>query len=86
MNRDFTSNVKRMGEQGGTGVRLLLIHGDSDSGMPYEASAGVVKELVPWAVVKLYEKCGHGPNETHAERLLQDILDFVGGNGDEKGA
>jgi pimeloyl-ACP methyl ester carboxylesterase len=77
LERDFTPEVRGLGEQGDEGVRLLLLHGDSDSGMPYEASAGVVKELVPRAQVKIYEKGGHGLNVTHAEQLLRDILDFV---------
>ena len=76
--RDFTPEVTRLGEQGKDGVRLLLLHGDSDSGIPYEAGAGIVKKLVPRAEVKLYEKGGHGLNVTHAAQLLDDILAFVG--------
>lgn len=75
--RDFTPEVTRLGEQGKDGVRLLLVHGGSDSGMPYEASAGIVKKLVPRAEVKIYEKGGHGLMVTHAGQLLNDILAFV---------
>lgn len=84
MQRDFTPEVTRLGEQGKEGVRLMLLHGDSDTGMPYEASSKFVKDLVPRAEVKLYEKAGHGLNVTHAEQLVRDIVDFVGGIGCEK--
>jgi pimeloyl-ACP methyl ester carboxylesterase len=79
LHRDFRPLVKRLGEQGEEGVKVLLIHGDSDKSMPYECSAGVVKEMVPRAEAKIYEKASHGMYLTHAEQVLQDILDFIGG-------
>jgi non-heme chloroperoxidase len=79
VHRDFTPLVKQLGEQGKGGVRVLLIHGDSDKSAPYECSAGVVKEMVPRAEAKIYEKAAHGMYLTHANQVLQDILDFVGG-------
>jgi pimeloyl-ACP methyl ester carboxylesterase len=39
---------------------LLLIHGGADGGVPFEASAGRVKQLVPRAQVVTYENGGHG--------------------------
>lgn len=38
----------------------LIMHGDADQGSPLEASAGIVKEMLPWADLKVYEKAGHG--------------------------
>lgn len=76
--RDFTAEVTRLGKQGPDGARVLVIHGDSDTSMPYEASAGVVKELVPRAEVKLYKKGAHALNVTHADQLLKDIVEFAG--------
>jgi pimeloyl-ACP methyl ester carboxylesterase len=75
--RDFTPEVTRLGQQGQDGVKILVVHGDSDTGLPYEASAGVVKKLVPRAEMKIYEKASHGINVTHAEQFLNDILTFT---------
>ena len=44
----------------GSKVPMLILHGDSDTGSPVEASSALVKELVPWAELKVYEKAGHG--------------------------
>jgi pimeloyl-ACP methyl ester carboxylesterase len=41
-------------------VPVMILHGDSDSGMPLEASSAVVHELLPWSELKVYEKAGHG--------------------------
>lgn len=38
----------------------LILHGDTDQGMPLEASSQVVKEMLPWVELKIYEKAGHG--------------------------
>jgi hypothetical protein len=47
--------------------------------MPYEASSKIVKELVPGAEVKLYEKAAHGLYFTHKKQVLEDLLKFVDG-------
>ncbi|KAK4121206.1 alpha/beta-hydrolase [Parathielavia appendiculata] len=41
-------------------VPILILHGDSDAGMPLKTSAAVVHELLPWSQLKVYEKAGHG--------------------------
>lgn len=41
-------------------VPILILHGDSDGGMPLETSAAVVHEILPWSQLKVYEKAGHG--------------------------
>ena len=56
---------------------LLILHGDSDMGMPFEASTEVVAAMVPETDVRLYEKAGHWLYETHAQRVLEDIVGFV---------
>lgn len=38
----------------------LILHGDSDQGSPLDASAAIIKEMLPWAELKVYEKAGHG--------------------------
>jgi non-heme chloroperoxidase len=49
-----------MCEKDGVRVPVMILHSDSDVGMPLEVSAMKVKELVPWADLKVYEKAGHG--------------------------
>jgi len=39
---------------------VLIIHGDADTGMPLEGSSEVVKEIIPWSELKVYEGAGHG--------------------------
>lgn len=71
---------------------LLILHGDSDQGMlrsdvitymlicpgmPYEASSAIIKDLVPDADVRVYEKAAHGLYLTHKEQVLRDVLSFV---------
>lgn len=81
--RDFTEDLREFGKEGeregekGRGVPLLVLHGDRDAGMPYEASARIVRELVPRAEVKVYEKAAHGLCVTHAQRVVGDVLEFV---------
>ena len=75
--RDFTEDLREFGKQGDRGVPLLVLHGDRDAGMPYEASARIVRELVPRAEVKVYEKAAHGLCVTHAQRVVGDVVDFV---------
>jgi pimeloyl-ACP methyl ester carboxylesterase len=41
-------------------VPVLILHGDSDAGMPLETSAAIVHKLLPWSQLKVYEKAGHG--------------------------
>ena len=47
-------------ELAGSEVPVLILHGDSDQGMPMEASALVIKEMVPRVDLRIYEKGGHG--------------------------
>lgn len=58
-------------------IPILVIHGDSDQSMPAEASAKIIKDMVPWAQLKVYEKAGHGLYLTHASEFVADILAFV---------
>jgi pimeloyl-ACP methyl ester carboxylesterase len=48
------------GGRGENSLPILILHGDSDAGMPVETSAAVVQKLLPWSALKVYEKAGHG--------------------------
>ncbi|KAK4039493.1 Alpha/Beta hydrolase protein [Parachaetomium inaequale] len=58
-------------------VPVLILHGDSDAGMPLETSAAIVQKLLPWSQLKVYEKAGHGLYLTHAQQVVDDILAFL---------
>ncbi|KAK0616553.1 Alpha/Beta hydrolase protein [Immersiella caudata] len=56
---------------------VLILHGSEDVGMPVEVSGGLVKGMLEWAVLRVYEGAGHGLYQTHAERVVRDVLEFV---------
>lgn len=41
-------------------IPIMILHGDSDPGMPLETSAALVKGILPWSILKIYENAGHG--------------------------
>jgi hypothetical protein len=55
---DFNEKLLRLGED--SQVPILCVHGDSDTGAPYEKSTKVVKEIIPRVQVELYEEAAHG--------------------------
>lgn len=55
---DFNEKLVRLGED--SQVPILCVHGDSDTGAPYEVSTKLVKEIIPRAQVELYEQAAHG--------------------------
>ncbi|KAK4119677.1 alpha/beta-hydrolase [Parathielavia appendiculata] len=58
-------------------VPILILHGESDAGMPPKTSAALVHQLVPWSQLKVYEKAGHGLYLTHTQQVLDDMLAFM---------
>ncbi|GBQ65554.1 non-heme chloroperoxidase [Ameyamaea chiangmaiensis NBRC 103196] len=58
-------------------VPTLVIHGDDDQVVPFEATGKLTAALVPGATLKVYEGAPHGFVVTHQERLKADLLAFV---------
>lgn len=56
-------------------VPIMILHGDSDQGSPLEASSQIVKDMLPWADLKVYEKGGHGMLNASASRGLLQLAD-----------
>ncbi|OIW31993.1 alpha/beta-hydrolase [Coniochaeta ligniaria NRRL 30616] len=56
---------------------VMILHGDADQGMPLEASSKIVKEMIPWTELKVYERAGHGLYLTHASQVIADLVGFV---------
>ena len=60
-------------------VPTLVIHGDKDQVNPVETGGKKVAELIPGAVLKVYEGAPHGVAVSHRDRLARDILAFSRG-------
>lgn len=58
-------------------VPTLIVHGDRDVSAPLAITGRKTAALLPHATVKIYEGAPHGLFLTHAQRLNQDLLDFV---------
>ncbi|TKA64310.1 hypothetical protein B0A49_07094 [Cryomyces minteri] len=72
---DLTSESEKVSDE--SAIPLIVLHGDSDQGMPLEASTDIIKKIMPRTQVKIYKKAGHGLYLTHAGQVLQDLLKFV---------
>ncbi|KAH6714611.1 alpha/beta hydrolase fold-containing protein [Leptodontidium sp. MPI-SDFR-AT-0119] len=73
---DFSKELEALGQ--GSDVPILLLHGDSDVGAPVEVAAARVKQIIPRAKVKVYENASHILIITHSQKILSDIVEFVG--------
>jgi non-heme chloroperoxidase len=64
LQKPMMAELKKLAEAGAANesdkMPILILHGDSDAGMPLETSAALVHEVLPWSELKVYEKAGHG--------------------------
>ena len=58
-------------------VPTLVIHGDDDQIVPFEVGGKRSAELIPGAVLEVYEGGAHGLPDTDRERLHADLLGFI---------
>jgi non-heme chloroperoxidase len=61
-------------------VPTLLIHGTADKTVPIDATARAVARAVPQARLIEYDGEAHGLFATQTERLIGDLLAFLGGD------
>ncbi|WP_019547994.1 alpha/beta fold hydrolase [Streptomyces sulphureus] len=70
---DFTEDLKKFD------VPTLVVHGDDDQVVPFEATGKKAARIVPDATLKVYEGGSHGialvPG--HKEKFHQDLLAFL---------
>ncbi len=59
------------------GVPTLVIHGTKDETVPIDATAREAARLIPNARLVEYEGAPHGLTATHADRLFEDLRDFL---------
>ena len=60
-------------------IPFLVIHGTGDGTVPIEASGRRSVKLLPQATLSEYDGEPHGVFLTAADRLSEEILQFVGG-------
>lgn len=61
-------------------VPTLVIHGTADKTVPIDGTARAVARAVPQAQLVEYEGEAHGVFATQTERLIGDLLAFLGGD------
>lgn len=59
-------------------VPTLVIHGDSDGIVPFEASGRRTAAAIPGAMTAIVNGAPHGLNTTHAQAFNADLIDFLG--------
>jgi len=59
-------------------VPTLVIHGTADKTVPIDATGRVVAKQVPGAKLIEYDGSAHGLFATDKDRLIADLLDFLG--------
>ena len=62
-------------------VPTLIIHGTADVTVPIDPTARALAKAVPAAQLIEYDGEPHGVFATQTERLTNDLLSFLGGNG-----
>lgn len=55
----------------------LVIHGDDDRVVPFEATGKLAAAAIPSSVLKVYPGAPHALCFTHKEQLNQDLLHFI---------
>ncbi|WP_151523636.1 alpha/beta fold hydrolase [Serinicoccus kebangsaanensis] len=58
-------------------VPTLVLHGDADAVVPFEASGQRTAAAVPGSTVTVVERAPHGLNVSHAEEFNQALLSFL---------
>jgi pimeloyl-ACP methyl ester carboxylesterase len=61
-------------------VPVLVVHGTSDATVPIDSSGRRSAQILPNAMLSEYSGEPHGLFLTAADRLNQDLLDFIAGN------
>lgn len=68
---DFTEDLKKFD------LPTLIVHGDDDQIVPFEAAGLASSKLIKNSVLKLYPGAPHGITDTHKDRLNADLLAFA---------
>ncbi len=58
-------------------VPTLIVHGTGDETVPIDVSGRAAAKLIEGATLKEYDGAPHGLTATHADRLTNDLLEFL---------
>jgi non-heme chloroperoxidase len=58
--------------------KTLIIHGRDDQTVPIDLTAKAVNKALPPATFHEYDHAAHGLFESHKDRLISDLLEFLG--------
>lgn len=75
--RAVVASLDLTAELPGVAVPVLVVHGTHDTSAPLALTGERIARLVPDATLKVYENAGHGLFATHAERLTEDLREFL---------
>lgn len=78
---DFRADLENFGD-----IPVLVIHGDADQTVPIDITARAVKRALPHAELKEYAGSAHGLLETDKQRVIDDVVGFLAGVGDDQHA
>jgi pimeloyl-ACP methyl ester carboxylesterase len=59
-------------------VPTLIIHGTSDKTVPIDATGREAAKAIPGAEMKEYDGSAHGLFATDKQRVIDDLLSFLG--------
>ena len=68
---DYTEDLKKID------VPALVVHGDDDQIVPFDASAKLSSQIIKDAELKVYTGAPHGLTITHADQFNADLLAFA---------
>lgn len=68
---DYTEDLKKID------VPALVVHGDDDQIVPFDASAKLSSQIIKNAELKVYVGAPHGLTVTHADQFNADLLAFA---------
>ncbi|WP_285310014.1 alpha/beta fold hydrolase [Stenotrophomonas maltophilia] len=68
---DYTEDLKKID------VPALVVHGDDDQIVPFDASAKLSSQIIKDAELKVYAGAPHGLTVTHADQFNADLLAFA---------
>ncbi len=68
---DFRPDMKKVD------VPTLVIHGDDDQVVPFEATGKLATEMIAGAKLKVYRGAPHATAFTHKDQLNADLLEFI---------
>jgi len=68
---DFTKDLQKFD------IPTLVLHGDDDQIVPFDAAGRASAKIIKGATLKVYPGAPHGITDTHKDQLNADLLAFV---------